>query len=422
MKALRVLLFLLTLTLLFAGILFALNRYPETEAVQETVPATESVQPQTEAITEPVTEVQTETEETETEETESATETEPAAKDPASVRIAAVGDIMFHTPQLDYAASGSGHDFSESFALISPLIQRADFAIGNFETTSNEDYDWFSYPQFNTPPQAIDAIRDAGFDALSTANNHTLDTYQSGVVQTRRNIMERGLIAFGTREEAGERIEMTEVNGIPIALLAYTYGFNGLEYVLSDEEYIDMVNPLDPEAIREDIEQAKERGAELVIIYPHWGIEYSRTASEEQETLAHQMIDWGADLVLGSHPHVVQTQEWVQRDDGTRAYIIYSMGNFISGQRLEYNEDIHVEQSVLLDIVVSRDEAGRINVDSVDTLPLWVDRTDAGLFRTVHTQDALGPLADSFADWKLDRIRRAQEDTDAILTITGADE
>lgn len=234
--------------------------------------------------------------------------------------------------------------------------------------------------------------------------------------------MERGLIAFGTREEAGERIEMTEVNGIPIALLAYTYGFNGLEYVLSDEEYIDMVNPLDPEAIREDIEQAKERGAELVIIYPHWGIEYSRTASEEQETLAHQMIDWGADLVLGSHPHVVQTQEWVQRDDGTRAYIIYSMGNFISGQRLEYNEDIHVEQSVLLDIVVSRDEAGRINVDSVDTLPLWVDRTDAGLFHTVHTQDALGPLADSFADWKLDRIRRAQEDTDAILTITGADE
>ena len=169
MKALRVLLFLLTLTLLFAGILFALNRYPETEAVQETVPATESVQPQTEAITEPVTEVQTETEETETEETESATETEPAAKDPASVRIAAVGDIMFHRPQLDYAASGSGHDFSESFALISPLIQRADFAIGNFETTSNEDYDWFSYPQFNTPPQAIDAIRDAGFDAIIVA-------------------------------------------------------------------------------------------------------------------------------------------------------------------------------------------------------------------------------------------------------------
>ena len=98
------------------------------------------------------------------------------------------------------------------------------------------------------------------------------------------------------------------------------------------------------------------------------------------------------------------------------------MANFISGQRLEYNEDIHVEQSVLLDIEVSRNEKGIINVESVDTIPLWVDRTDSGLFRTVATQDGLNDYAHLFADWKIDRIRQAEQDTTDILTLAGDSE
>lgn len=418
MKTRRVLLFLLSFVLLAGVVLAILNVYPSKIGPGEPRPGTEAVtEPGTEAVTEDRTETETEPA---TEETTEATDDVTAA--PMQLRIAAVGDIMFHMPQITYAETESGYDFSDSFELIAPYLQRADFTIGNYETTANPDYDWSGYPQFNAPPRTLDALQATGFDALSTANNHCIDTYQEGIVSTRREIQARGMTAFGTREEAGERVELTEVNGISIALLSYTYGFNGLEQVLTDEEYYSMVNPLDPDAIQTDIERAKELGAELVIIYPHWGIEYSRQASDEQIDLAHRMVDWGADLVLGSHPHVVQGQEWVEREDGTRAYIIYSMGNFISGQRLEYNEDIHVEQSVLLDILVTRNEKGQINVDTVDTLPLWVDRTDAGLFRTVCTKDGLGKYADLFEDWKLDRIRSAENDTKEILAWTGDDE
>lgn len=421
MKTRRVLVFLLTLGILATGVLVALNQYGKrTTKVPVPVPqaTTEArTEPETEPVTEALTEAVTEPDTEETPET-----TEDTVTSPAQLRIAAVGDIMFHQPQINYAQTADGFDFSESFSWVSPYLLRADFAIGNYETTSNPDSDWASYPQFNTPPESLDAVRDAGFDALATANNHCIDTYQSGIVSTRQAIQGRGMLAFGTREQAGERVTLTEVNDISIALLSYTYGFNGLEQSLSDAEYTDMVNPLDPDAIETDIAHAKELGAELVIIYPHWGVEYSREPSEDQQYLAHRMIEWGADLVLGSHPHVVQGQEWVQRDDGTNAYIIYSMGNFISGQRLEFNEDVHVEQSVLLDIAVSRNEQGQINVDSVDTLPLWVDRTDAGLYRTVPTEDGLGQFANQFEEWKLDRIRAAQNDTLSILTLAGDEE
>lgn len=422
MKTRRVIVFLLSFAIIAGFVLFVLNWYPKHLAdVPEPVATEPAIVPETEEKTETDTETETEAA-TESETEETTEQNTEGAKTPARLRITAVGDIMFHMPQITYAATGDGYDFSDSFALIAPYVQRADFSIGNFETTSNPEYDYSGYPQFNVPAQALDAIKAAGFDALSTANNHCLDTYESGIRSTLQAIRERDMLAFGTREEAGERVLLTEINGISIALLSYTYGFNGLEYTLTDEQYTDLVNPLDAEDIRADITRAKEMGAELVIVYPHWGVEYSRSPSEDQQILAHNMVNWGADLVLGSHPHVVQPQEWIDREDGSRAYIIYSMANFISGQRLEYNEDIHVEQSVLLDIEVSRNEKDIIDVESVDTIPLWVDRTDSGLFRTVATQDGLNDYAHLFADWKIDRIRQAEQDTTDILTLAGDSE
>ncbi len=385
---------------------------PQTESVEtETTESTEKAQTETtEELTEP------ETTEESTESTEATEEGRKKTK-PAQIRISAVGDIMFHMPQITYAETSDGYDFSDSFEMLAPYIERADFAIGNYETTTTPDeYEYAGYPMFNAPPEAIDAIKAAGFDALSTANNHCIDTRLIGIDSTIDHIRERGLAQFGTHKVADEPIEIVEIGGIKIALLSYTYGFNGMEQILTDEEYETKVEPLDGDNIEADIKQAKADGAELVIIYPHWGIEYNRYPSDEQISLAANMVEWGADLVLGSHPHVVQPQEWVQAPDGRRAYVIYSMGNFISGQRLEYNEDIHVEQSVLLDIIVERDDKGQITVASVDPIPLWVDRTDDGLFRTVVAQDGLTTYADRFADWKIDRIQSAYDDTMDVLS------
>ncbi len=421
MKSKRVLMFLMILIMFVLGVRAYLQWFGvrAEEITGMPVQTTEKAKPEkTEKVKskDPVTEKpKTETTEEATE--SSTTDTPSKNKKPATLRISAVGDIMFHGPQVTYAETADGYDFWDSFELIAPYIERADFSVGNYETTSTPDsYEYAGYPMFNTPPAAIDAIKQAGFDALSTANNHCIDTRLEGIGSTIDQIRARDLAQFGTHKEANEPIETVEVNGISIALLSYTYGFNGMEQVLSDEEYEIMVEPLDPEAIEADITKAKEDGAELVIVYPHWGIEYQRWPSDEQMNLAKNMVDWGADLVLGSHPHVVQPQEWITAKDGRVAYVIYSMGNFISGQRLEYNEDIHVEQSLVLDIMVERDKEGKVAVKSVDAIPIWVDRTDNGLFRTVAAEDGLGQYAHMFEDWKIARIQSAYDDTMDVLS------
>lgn len=416
MKTKRVLAFLLVLIVgIFAAraMLGHTLRVAEKSGFAQTeAAATDASKPIEAGAKEPATEAPTTEAVTETE----APATETGKKEPVTFRIAAVGDIMFHMPQVEYAQTGEGYDFNDSFALIAPYIRRADFAIGNYETTSTPDlYPYSGYPMFNTPPQSIDAIKEAGFDALSTANNHCIDTYDDGIASTIREIRARGLHQFGTHTEADEPIETAEVKGVKIALLSYTYGFNGMEQTLTDEQYNTLVEPLSSEKIKADIERAREEGAELVIVYPHWGIEYNRMPSQEQQDLARSMAEWGADLVLGSHPHVVQPQEWIRTADGRKVYIIYSMGNFVSGQRLEYNEDIHVEQSVLLDIGIERTKEGQVIVSDVQPIPLWVDRTDNGLFRTVAAADGLGEHRDLFADWKIDRIQRALDDTNDVL-------
>lgn len=381
---------------------------PETGMVTESMAETELLN-ETELL---------ETEAAETEATEEETEAteEETDVESTSIRMTAVGDIMFHITQLNYSDFGDHYDFTESFEPMRPYIENADIAVGNYETTTNPDYEYSAYPQFNTPAAALDAIKGVGFDVLSTVNNHTLDTYIEGVDTTIDAIRERDLAQFGTRKTPDEPILVKEVNGIKIAFLAYTYGFNGLEYTVSDEDYYNKLSPLKESIFEEEITEAREL-ADLIVVYPHWGIEYSRWPSEEQQYFAHRMVELGAHLVLGSHPHVVQPQEWTEHPDGNEAYIIYSMGNYLSGQRLEHNEDIHVEQSVLLDIAITKDADG-IHIDEVNTVPLWVDRTDHGLYQTLPAEDILNNHRDDYADWRLDRMQQAVDDTRSILSET----
>lgn len=387
-----------------------------TEKFAQAIEEASQVAPQLEepvVVTEKMETEMTEPEKTEaeTEKTEH-TETVEGTQESITIDMVAVGDIMFHNVQVSYAQTADGYDFTGSFEMVRPMIENADIAVGNFETTSNPEYEYSGYPQFNTPAEAIDAIQGAGFDVLSTINNHTLDTYIEGVDSTIDAIRSRGLDNFGTRKDADEPILIKEVNGISIAFLGYTYAFNGLEYTVTDEEFFAKLSPLREEIIEREIKEAREL-ADVIVVYPHWGVEYSRWPSEEQQYLAHKMVEWGAHLVLGSHPHVVQPQEWTTHPDGNEAYIIYSMGNFLSSQRLEYNEDIHVEQSVLLNMQITKDEEG-IHIDQVNPIPLWVDETDERLFVTLPAQQTLDEGA--LDGWRLDRIQQAIDDTNSILS------
>ena len=292
------------------------------------------------------------------------------------VTIAATGDIMFHNPQLKSAldAKNGEYNFNDMFKSVKKYIEGADLAIGNFETvTAGPEHGYRGYPTFNTPKSAIKTLKDIGFDILSTANNHSLDVGREGLVETIENIQEFGLKNVGTYKEPVKEVLIEDIKGIKIAVMSYTYGCNGLESRLTEEELKYMINFIDEDKIKEDIRLAREQ-ADVVVIIIHWGSEYQRKPSEFQLSLAEKMFDWGADIILGSHPHVIQRAE-LKKINGQVKYVIYSMGNFISNQRYETIKNRYTEDGVIVKICLEKDFVkNNTRIKNVEYIPTWVNR------------------------------------------------
>lgn len=292
------------------------------------------------------------------------------------VTIVATGDIMFHTPQIKSALDlkSGEYNFDDMFKSVKKYIKEADLAIGNFETvTAGPEHGYRGYPTFNTPKSSIRTLRDIGYDILSTANNHSLDVGKEGLVETIENIQSFGLKNVGTYKEPAKEILIEDVKGIKVAVMSYTYGCNGLESRLTEEELKYMVNFIDEDKIKNDIKLAKEQ-ADIVVIYIHWGNEYQRKPSEFQLSLAEKMFDWGADIILGSHPHVIQKAE-LKSINGQEKYIIYSMGNFISNQRYETIKNRYTEDGVIVKIYLEKDFVqNNTRIKNVEYIPTWVNR------------------------------------------------
>lgn len=339
------------------------------------------------------------------------------------VRIKAVGDIMAHNIQNQYAYNRGGgvYDFSDSFAYVADFIKDADLAIGNYETTTNPNLAYAGYPRFNTPEAFIKAIADAGFDILTTANNHSLDTELEGLYSTIDAIDNQGLSHVGSQRDESERILIKDVNDVKIAFLSYTFGANGRENLLVPREEVAELNYLHPELIERDIKKAKSLGADFVVVYPHWGIEYQSYQDPSQTELGHNMIEWGADVVIGNHPHVVQPSEWYEASDGREGFIAYACGNFISYQNLETTQNINTEQAVAYEISLEKNFAtGDTTVADVAAYPLWVGLTynDYGPnIQTRVTTDFLegGKYYDQVDEYQRNRIKQAYDTTTSIL-------
>ena len=187
------------------------------------------------------------------------------------VTIKAVGDLLMHLPLVQAAETAAGHDFRPLLAPVSDRLAAADLTIANLETTlGGPERGWSGYPRFNSPDALVDAVRDAGIDVLTTANNHALDTGGAGLIRTLEVVRAAGLAAAGTRAAADEPgFALVDVNGLQVAVLAYTYGTNGIPL---PEPH--MVNLLDPEQIAADVAAARAAGADLIVAAPHWGLEY----------------------------------------------------------------------------------------------------------------------------------------------------
>ena len=300
-----------------------------------------------------------------------------------SARIMANGDLLYHDIIYISAKKSDGtYDFHENFEYVKPWLKKADLVIGDFEGTVNKDHYLAGYPLFNAPGEVMDAIKDAGYQVLDLAHNHILDSQIEGVVSTAEAIEKAGMMPVGvytheSRDKAPLLIK--EVNGIKVAILAYSYGFNGIEQSISQEDYNRYLSDLDEDKMKAEIERA-EKEADITIIMPQMGVEYQIEPTEEQKKLYHKMIDWGADIIFGGHPHVVEPAETVEKD-GDKKLIIYSMGNFISNQRIETMQDVEnakwTERGVLMDVTIKK-KSGKTTIETAQAHPSWVSRTPKG--------------------------------------------
>lgn len=300
-----------------------------------------------------------------------------------SARIMANGDLLYHDIIYISAKKADGtYDFHENFEYVKPWLKQADLVLGDFEGTVNKDHYLAGYPLFNAPGEVMDAIKDAGYQVLDLAHNHILDSQIEGVVSTADAIEKAGMTPVGvyTHESRDKApLVIKEVNGIKVAILAYSYGFNGIEQSISQEDYNRYLSDLDEDKMKVEIERA-EKEADITVIMPQMGVEYQIEPTDEQKKLYHKMIDWGADIIFGGHPHVVEPAETVEKD-GDKKLIIYSMGNFISNQRIETMQDVEnakwTERGVLMDVTIKK-KSGKTTIETAKAHPSWVSRTPKG--------------------------------------------
>ena len=250
---------------------------------------------------------------------------------------------------------------------------------------------------------------------LSTANNHSVDSFEEGIFDTIDAMDEYKVAHTGTRKPGEDRFIYRNVKGLKVAFMSYTYGVNGLDSLVTENKPEDVINYLEPEKIKADIKEAKKNKADLIIVYPHWGVEYQSYPTDEQIKLGRDMIDWGADLVIGNHPHVTQPAERYKSKDGKEGYIAYSCGNFIACQSYDVLGDIRTEQSVLYDINILRNnKTGKVKLGDVKIHPIWNGhmRDENGyLAKDFMTEDFLegGKYYDKVNEAQRERIRKCDE-------------
>lgn len=322
------------------------------------------------------------------------------------VTIAAIGDVLLHSP-LQQQAYAKG--FDSLWKNVEPLLSRADLTYGNLEgpcaegtTTGGTTTDpglrfdgkvYSSYPQFNYNPALIPALQNAGFDVVSTANNHALDRRGIGADRTIANLKKNGLPFTGTRSTADMSADwytITESKGVRVAWVACTFSTNGIpdpkNQVLSCYE--------DKSTLLSTITSLSKRSdVDAIMVTPHWGVEYQHSPQQQEKNLAHAMIDAGATAVLGNHPHVVQPMEKYTTREGREGFVIYSLGNFVSGQ-----SGLDKQSSLILYVGLTKAADGKTTINGVRHIPLRMASSPTWTSKPA-TGDSLAQTTRLLGEW-----------------------
>ena len=282
------------------------------------------------------------------------------------VTLLFAGDVMGHAPQwrAAYDPSIDAYDYHDCFRYVEPYLEEVDLACANLEVTlAGPPYT--SYPCFSSPDELLFALKNAGFNVLFTANNHVLDHGKMGLERTIQMLDSVELFHAGSYVDSISRDTtyplVVDVKGLKVGFLNMTYGTNGLKV-----REPNVVNSMDTTEVIRDFERLEELDVDLKIVFIHWGNEYQLRADHYQRHYAQFLVRQGADLIIGSHPHVAQDADTLCASDGKPTVVYYSMGNFVSNQRQP-----NTNGGIMIKVTVNR-FTGR--VVATNYIPYYVHR------------------------------------------------
>ena len=290
-------------------------------------------------------------------------------KDTSELTIVFAGDVMGHDSQINsaYNPDSNKYEYDSCFKYISPYIKQHDIAVANLEVTL-AGQPFKGYPQFSSPDELAIALQNNGFNIFLTANNHSLDRGRKGVERTIDILDSLNIIHTGTfKNDSIKNVTyplIIEKNNIRLAILNYTYGTNGLKVTRPN-----IVNYIDTNEIKKDLEKARSAMPDFIIVTVHWGTEYERSENKVQSETADFIFSNGADLIIGSHPHVVQpVKKYYKSEADTLSFniVVYSLGNYISNQRKRYTDG-----GIMFSLKLTK-SVDSIFINSFEYLPTWV--------------------------------------------------
>ncbi|WP_261304509.1 CapA family protein [Paenibacillus andongensis] len=330
------------------------------------------------------------------------------------IQIAAVGDLMVKRYIISDAKQPNGtYVFDPLLKKVAPYLKRADLTIGNLETTfagkKGSARQKSKGPLFKCPDELAPALRRAGFDVLITANNHCMDFGAAGLLRTLRILDQNGIHHTGTFNSAKGSKEylIKDIKGIKIGILSYANGLNGIPIPKSKPWLVNLVRT---KKIVQDIHNLKKK-VDLVIVYLHFGNEYHHSPNLQQKQLVKHLFKHGANIILGSHPHVLQPLD----SRGKKQFVIYSLGNFIS-TKLKNNHN--TQSSIILNINVKKDNEGKISINGIHYIPTLVHRKlQNGRKKTevIPIREALSENNPNLKEKQRERIKKMVEHSIKIL-------
>lgn len=288
------------------------------------------------------------------------------------ISLVMVGDVLLHDPVTESGKMTDGtYNYDHLFAKVKDMVEDADLALVNQEVIlGGKELGLSGYPTFNGAYEVGDALSEAGFDVVLHATNHALDKGKKGLLNClsywRNNHSEMAVLGiYDNQADYDRNCTIYEKEGMKIAILNYTYGTNGIS-LPSDMPYA--VSLLKETKIKEDLARA-EAEADFTIVCPHWGTEYSHTASACQKKWAKLMVENGADLIIGTHPHVIQPVEWMEAEEH-KALVYYSLGNFINATSGSGAGTTDRMVGGMAQVTLRQSETGQVEIEEYGVEPL----------------------------------------------------